>query len=69
MLVLIDLVRSRTPHDANTPMQYTAMFHGCKNVNFYAPNFEKVGSILVSACPFVCLSVCPCIQKKFKLAF
>ena len=21
----------------------------------YAPNFEKVGSILLSACPFVCL--------------
>ena len=21
-------------HYANTPMQYTAIFHGCKNVNF-----------------------------------
>ena len=21
-------------HNANTPMQYTAIFHGCKNVNF-----------------------------------
>ena len=30
---------------------------------YYAPNFEKVGSILLSACPFVCsfvrLCVCP----------
>ena len=26
---------------------------------FYAPNFEKVGSILVSACAFVRLFVCP----------
>ena len=24
---------------------------------FYAPNFEKVGSILLSACAFVCASV------------
>ena len=22
---------------------------------FYAPNFEKVGDILVSACPYVCM--------------
>ena len=27
---------------------------------FYAPNFEKVGDILVSACPCVCLFVCMC---------
>ena len=46
-------------------MQYTAIFHGCKNVHFqmksfdifYAPNFEKVGDILVSACPYVCMYV------------
>ena len=25
---------------------------------FYAPNFEKVGDILVSACPCVCMYVC-----------
>ena len=25
---------------------------------FYAPNFEKVGGILVSACPFVCVCAC-----------
>ena len=24
----------------------------------YAPNFEKVGGILVSACPYVCMYVC-----------
>ena len=24
----------------------------------YAPNFEKVGDILVSACPYVCVNVC-----------
>ena len=24
----------------------------------YAPNFEKVGDILVSACPYVCVCVC-----------
>ena len=29
---------------------------GSRN-NFYAPNFEKVGSILLSACPFVRLSI------------
>ena len=33
---------------------------------FYAPNFEKVGSILLSACPFVRLSVCPSVQNNFK---
>ena len=32
---------------------------------FYAPNFEKVGSILLSACA----SMCPSVQKKFKLGF
>ena len=26
-------------------------------VPFYAPNFEKVGDILVSACPYVCMCV------------
>ena len=26
---------------------------------FYAPNFEKVGDILVSACPYVCMYSCP----------
>ena len=26
--------------------------------NFYAPNIEKVGDILVSACPYVCMCVC-----------
>ena len=40
---------------------------------FYAPNFEKVGSILLSFCPFVCSfvrsSVCPSVQKKLKLGF
>ena len=25
--------------------------------SFYAPNFEKVGDILVSACPYVCMCV------------
>ena len=25
---------------------------------FYAPNFEKVGDILVSACPCVCVCLC-----------
>ena len=27
----------------------------------YAPNFEKVGDILVSACPYVCMYVCMCV--------
>ena len=26
--------------------------------NNYAPNFERVGDILVSACPYVCTYVC-----------
>ena len=25
---------------------------------YYAPNFEKWGGILVSACPYVCMYVC-----------
>ena len=41
-------------HNVKIPMQYAAIFKGCKNNNFYAPNFEKVGDILVSACPYVC---------------
>ena len=31
-------------------------------ISFYAPNFEKVGSILLLACPFVCLFVCQLIE-------
>ena len=27
----------------------------------YAPNFEKVGDIFVSACPYVCVCVCVCV--------
>ena len=27
-------------HYANTPMQYTATFHGCKNVNFQMKNYN-----------------------------
>ena len=35
---------------------------------FYAPNFEKVGSILLSTCPCVCVFVCvrPSVQNFFK---
>ena len=38
---------------------------------YYAPNFEKVGSILVSACPCVCVCVRPSVRskKKIKLGF
>ena len=28
------------------------------SICYYAPNFEKVGDILVSACPYVCTYVC-----------
>ena len=28
---------------------------------YYAPNFEKVGDILVSACPYVHMYVCVCV--------
>ena len=27
-------------HYENTPMQYTAIFHGCKNVHFQMKNFN-----------------------------
>ena len=30
-------------------------------LSHYAPNFEKVGDILVSACPYVCMYVCMCV--------
>ena len=36
---------------------------------FYAPNFEKVGSILLSPCPCVSVCVRPSVQKKLKLGF
>ena len=51
-------------------MQYTVNFIGCKNDNFklkmfdiYAPNFEKMGDILVSACPCVCMEVPDIVLK------
>ena len=32
--------RSPTKHYANTPMQYTAIFHGCKNVIFQMKKYN-----------------------------
>ena len=47
-----------------------------QSYTFYAPNFEKVGSILLLARPFVCLfvllSVCAFVhpfKKNLKLGF
>ena len=37
------------------------------NRNNYAPNFEKVGDILVSACPCVCLCVCVYGASRYRL--
>ena len=31
------------------------------HMSCYAPNFEKVGDILVSSCPYVCVCVCVCV--------
>ena len=33
-----DMNTKQAHHYENTPMQYTAMFHGCKNVNFQLKN-------------------------------
>ena len=33
----------------------------------YAPNFEKVGDILVSACPYVCMYVCTYSCSRYRL--
>ena len=33
----------------------------------YAPNFEKVGDILVSACPYVCVCVCMYSCSRYRL--
>ena len=35
--------------------------------NHYAPNFEKVGGILVSACPYVCMYVCMYSCSRYRL--
>ena len=36
------------------PPRTTVLLKKCF-CDFYAPNFEKVGDILVSACPYVCM--------------
>ena len=36
-------------------------------VRIYAPNFEKVGDILVSACPYVCMYVCTYSCSRYRL--
>ena len=40
-----------------------SLYTSCKQriCSVYAPNFEKVGDILVSACPYVCMYVCVCV--------
>ena len=46
-----------------TPEGTSDGFPGTKSwglVFFYAPNFEKVGDILVSACPYVCVCMYSC---------
>ena len=35
-----ETLRCSLRHYANTPMQYTAIFHGCKNVNFQMKFFN-----------------------------
>ena len=32
---------TQNSHYANTPMQYTAIFHGCKNDNFQMKNCDS----------------------------
>ena len=34
------LRQSQYLHYANMPMQYTAIFHGCKNANFQMKNYN-----------------------------
>ena len=38
--ISIDTFTACPIHYANTPMQYTAIFHGCKNVNFQMKNYN-----------------------------
>ena len=38
-------------------MEGLSLFFCLAHLTFYAPNFEKVGDILVSACPYVCMYV------------
>ena len=37
---LVQTAGKKDAHYANTPMQYTAIFHGCKNVNFQIKNYN-----------------------------
>ena len=45
------------------------MYRQCTSVLgvSYSPNFEKVGSILVSACMYVCMSVYPLCFSRYRL--
>ena len=36
----VDNTETDIKHSANIPMQYTAIFHGCKNVNFQMKFFN-----------------------------
>ena len=51
---MITFVLLRPPY---SPLLYikSGVYRG---MHFYAPNFEKVGDILVLACPYVCVCVC-----------
>ena len=55
------------PTSEQVILAYEEVMHLCIETR-YAPNFEKVGSILVSACAFVRSSVCP-FKTEFKLGF
>ena len=48
------------PH---TPLLYSKTGVFRVYIHYYAPNFEKVGDILVSACPYVCVCVCVCVYS------
>ena len=57
-------IRKLTIFATRQPIKYTDLDKShmkCRGPlnNYYAPNFEKVGDILVLACP--CVSVCVCV--------
>ena len=54
------------PHYANTPMKYTAIFHGCKNGNFQMKNCDN---FLINAQNIDCGYTLECLTSTHNLCF
>ena len=58
---ILDIADKNTEEEIRCILCCECSLKSPRQHSFYAPNFEKVGEILVLACPYVCMCVCVCV--------